>query len=84
MARYAMIKNGAVENIIELRQAQEEEFPGCVPCGDYPVWLGDAFQDGRFYREGQEIKASCQLLVEARRDADLALAILRGEEEENA
>lgn len=84
MAKYAIIKNGAIGNIIELRQAQEGDFPGCVPLGDVPAGIGDAYTNGKFYRQGVEVKGTAQRLAEAESATTEALAILRGEENANA
>lgn len=51
--RYAIITDGTVTNVIELRPSVT--WPGAVALGDRPVGIGDTYQDGKFYRGGQEV-----------------------------
>lgn len=61
MARYAKIKDGAVANLITLRQSQEAEFPDCVPALDeLPVQIGDAYDGGKFFRDGRQVKSDLE------------------------
>lgn len=53
--RYAIIDNGTVTNVIELRPSVT--WPGAVALGDRPVGIGDTYQDGKFYRGGAEVLA---------------------------
>lgn len=62
---YAKIKDNIVVNVISLRQAQAHEFPDCVPVNNLRVELGDTYDNGRFYRDGEELKTAEQLLAEA-------------------
>ena len=55
---YAIIENGVVGNVIVLRPANAGEFPGAVALHDRPVGIGDTYQDGKFYRGGQEVLTS--------------------------
>ena len=63
--RYAQIKDGIVVNVLTIRQAQACEFPDCVPMNDIPAGIGDTYGEGRFYRDGVEIKSPAQELAEA-------------------
>lgn len=72
---YAKIKDGKVVNVLSIRQAQAHEFPDCVPMNDIPAGIGDTYEDGRFYRDGMEVKSLAQELAEAQE----ILAILGGE-----
>ena len=81
MESYAMIENGIVVNVISLRRSQAHEFPGSVELGDIPAMIGDTYSDGIFYRHGEQVKSTAQLLEEARKDAEEAFAILQGVEE---
>ena len=53
--RYAIVTGGAVTNVIVLRETNAGEFPGAVALHDRPVGIGDTYQDGKFYRGGQEV-----------------------------
>lgn len=62
---YAKIKDNEVINVISLRQAQAHEFPDCIPVNDILVEPGDVYENGKFYRDGVELKTPAQLLSEA-------------------
>ena len=54
--RYAIVTDGTVTNVIELRPSVT--WPGAVALGERPVGIGDTYQDGKFYRGGQEVLTS--------------------------
>lgn len=62
---YAKIKDGVVVNVLSIRPSQAHEFPDCIPLHDVPAGIGDTYADGKFYREGVEIKSAAQELAEA-------------------
>ena len=51
--RHALIDNGAVVNVIELRPGVA--WPGAVALQDRPVGIGDSYQGGKFFRDGNEV-----------------------------
>ena len=53
--RYAVITEGAVTNIIALRETNAGEFPDAVALHDRPVGIGDTYSEGKFYRDGEEV-----------------------------
>ena len=53
--RYAVITEGTVTNVITLWETNAGDFPGAVALHDCPVGIGDTYQDGKFYRGGQEV-----------------------------
>ena len=53
--RYAIVTGGAVTNVIVLRETNAGDFPGAVALHDRPVGIGDSYQDGKFYRDGEEV-----------------------------
>lgn len=55
--RYAIVTEGVVSNVIAL-QAAAGDFPDAVALHDRPVGIGDTYQDGKFYRGGQEVLTS--------------------------
>ena len=75
---YAEIKNGVVENLVEIAH-NANDFPDCVAVDDRPVQIGDAYQDGIFYRAGEMVKGPYELLADAEAENQEAFAILRGE-----
>ena len=53
--RYAVITEGTVTNVITQWETNAGDFPGAVALHDRPVGIGDTYQDGKFYRGGQEV-----------------------------
>ena len=53
--RYAIVTGGEVTNVIVLRETNAGDFPGAVALHDRPVGIGDTYQDGKFYRDGEEL-----------------------------
>ena len=53
--RSALISNGIVVNVIWLNDKNAGDFPTAVKLGDRPVTMGDAYTDGKFYRDGEEV-----------------------------
>ena len=52
--RYAIVTEGIVTNVIALNDRNANDFPAAVRLGDRPVGIGDAYADGKFYRDGVE------------------------------
>lgn len=73
MARYAKIKNGVVENLVELHFTNADNYPDCVPVEDAPVEIGDAYTGGSFYRDGVRIMSSQEQLAETLAILDVIL-----------
>lgn len=61
---YAKIYEDTVVNTLELRRSQAAEFPDCVEVGSLPVSIGDTYTDGKFYRNGKEVKTGMQKMNE--------------------
>ena len=53
--RYAVITEGTVTNVITLWETNAGDFPGAVALHDRPVGIGDSYQDGKFWRDGEEV-----------------------------
>lgn len=60
---YAVIEDGIVTNIIWLHPATK--FPNAVPCGNIPVAIGDTYEDGKFYRNGELLLSPVEEMTEA-------------------
>lgn len=60
--RYAIVTDGIVTNVIELRPSVT--WPGAVALGERPVGIGDTYQDGKFYRGGQEVLTSQEEIMQ--------------------
>ena len=52
---YALIKDGTVVNVIWLSPSNAKDFPAAVPAGNLPVRIGDAWEGGMFYRDGEAL-----------------------------
>lgn len=87
-SRYAMIKNGVVDNICLFDSAvtatalaEQLGYDAAVCCDLYFVTIGDTYTDGVFYHEGDEIAR--QLSLEEKADNhttrinDLELLVLQ-------
>ena len=77
---YALIENGAVENIIWLHPGNASDFPHAVALNDIPAEIGDSYEDGAFYRDGERVlTAAEQAAAKAeaeKEDMKAALALL--------
>lgn len=62
--RYALIQNNIVTNIIELNPRNETDFPNAVQPLDVPAGIGDTYQDGVFYRNGERVLTNAELLAQ--------------------
>ena len=67
---YAIVIDGVVANIIRLHPMNADAFPNAVPTDGLPIAIGDTYVDGKFYRNGEEIKPD-----EPDGDEDMAAAL---------
>ena len=74
---YAIIDNGIVTNIICLLPANASEFSNAVPLHDRPVAIGDAYTDGRFYRDEELVLSNSEreLLAETQEALNIAMGV---------
>lgn len=77
---YALIEDGIVANVIWLHPANASDFPGAVALNDIPAGIGDSYEDGVFYRNGEKVLTAAEQAVakaEAEKeDMKAALALL--------
>ena len=73
---YALIENGIVTNLIWLSARNAAEFPNAVQLDDRPVAIGDAYADGTFYRDGEEVLTYAEILAQENADMQAALTLL--------
>lgn len=57
----ALIDKGLVTNILWCID-QEPETDTLINCGELPVGIGDSYQDGAFYRDGEKMLTAYELL----------------------
>ena len=73
---YALIENGIVTNVIWLYPANVADFPNAVPLGDVPAGIGDTYEDGVFYRDGEKVLTAAEEAELEKDDMKEALALL--------
>lgn len=73
---YALIENGIVTNIIWLYPGNASDFPKAVPCGEYPVAIGDTYTDGVFFRNGERLLTPVEQARAENADMQEALNLL--------
>lgn len=64
VSNYALVEDGVVTNVIWLAANNVQEFPGAVDIGDLPVVIGDTYTDGKFLRDGEEVKTQLDVANE--------------------
>lgn len=73
---YALIENNIITNIIWLYSGNASDFPNAVPLGDVPAGIGDTYEDGVFYRDGERILTNEELLLKQNIEKDEIIAEL--------
>ena len=53
--KYAYVENGVVTNLMWLYPHNESDFPTAVRTEGLPVQVGDTYENGAFYREGEKV-----------------------------
>lgn len=69
----ALLENGLVTNILWCSD-REPETDTMINCGELPVGIGDSFQDGAFYRDGEKILTAYELLEKQNAEYEAALS----------
>ena len=64
VSNYALVEGSVVTNVIWLAAENAPEFPGAVDIGDLPVVIGDTYTDGKFFRNGEEVKTQLDVANE--------------------
>lgn len=72
--RYAIVTDGAVTNVIVLRETNAGDFPGAVALHDRPVGIGDTYSESKFWRDGEELLTSDEKIAAMQ---TAAVAVLR-------
>lgn len=70
---HAVIQDGVVTNLIWLFSANAEDFSDAVPVNDLPVSIGDSYEDGVFYRNGQKLLSVMESTLAEKSDMQTAL-----------
>lgn len=77
---YALLKDGIVINVISLHPSNANEFPNAVPMHDLWVEIGDTYEDGVFYRNGERVLSPVEQAQTETADMQEALDYLFGGE----
>lgn len=81
---YALVENGVVTNLIWLYPGNAADFPSAVPLGDVPAAIGDSYENGVFYRDGNRVLTFSEEIQKRNQDMAEALALLGVETEAKA
>ena len=73
---YAMIDNGVVTNVIWLHPKNAADFPNAVALNNIPATMGDTYEDGVFYRNGERVLTDAEIAQAEMADMQAALALL--------
>ena len=73
---YALIENGIITNVIWLHPGNADEFPNAVPLEDIPAGIGDTYEDGVFYRNGERVLTASERMQSEMDDMKAALSEL--------
>lgn len=73
--RYAIIEENIITNIIDLHPINEEDFPNAIMLNDLTAQIGDTYENGLFYHNGEVVTR----LVDQFAEAEYALKVLIGE-----
>lgn len=63
--KYALIENGVVTNLIWLYEGNASEFPDAVPTNGLPLHIGDTYENGLFFRGGEQVRTDAEQMAEA-------------------
>ena len=78
--KYAYVEDGVVTNLIWLYPHNENDFPTAVRTEGLPVRVGDTYEDGAFYHEGEKVisdleRAHIKLYESESEKADMKAAL---------
>ena len=75
----AVIENGVVSSVSWCSD-REQPTESLVDIGDKPVGIGDAYEDGHFYRDGEEVLSELETARKQIEDMQSALEAIYGGE----
>lgn len=64
--RYALIKDGVIENIISLEQRNAKDFPNAVKLDDISAAIGDTYDGKSFYHNGEKVLTYAEIIADMR------------------
>lgn len=69
----AFVENGIVSNILWCAD-MEPETDSLMETGDRPVAIGDSYESGKFYRNGEEVLTPLQAAMKKNDEYEAALS----------
>ena len=69
----ASIENGVVSNILWCAD-REPETDSLIDTADWPVAIGDSYESGKFYRNGEEVLTPLQEALKKNAEYEAALS----------
>ena len=69
----AFVENGIVSNILWCSD-MEPETDSLMETGDRPVAIGDSYENGKFYRNGEEVLTPLQEALKKNAEYEAALS----------
>lgn len=75
--KYALIdEQNLVENLIWLYPSNVSEFPNAIPVNeDLPIEIGDKYENGNFYHNGELVVTYSELVINQMQDALTLLGV---------
>lgn len=70
---YALIEDGVVANIIWVYEGNAHEFANAVPMGEVPAGIGDSWDGGHFFRDGERLLTPLERVRAELAETDAAL-----------
>lgn len=69
----ALVENGVVVNILWCSD-RESETETLIDTADRPVAIGDSYESGKFYRNGEEVLTPLQAVMKKNAEYEAALS----------
>ena len=69
----ALVENGVVVNILWCSD-RESETETLIDTADRPVAIGDSYESGKFYRDGEEVLTPLQAAMKKNAEYEAALS----------
>ena len=68
---FAIVENGVVIKRLWGYVSNMEKYPNAVQIDDRAVEIGDAYENGKFYHEGEEVKTFSEIMEDMRAALEL-------------
>ena len=68
---FAIIENGVVSNVLWGMVYNSDEWPNAIQVNDLAVQIGDSYENGKFYRNGEEVLSRAEEEADMREDLSI-------------